>query len=179
LNIRELANNKRRASMDKRTRSLVILVCTEDRKVETTLTVEEQAEQERKKRAEEVREQEAREFLHREAERVLKEREEKWQARKREPSIESKAPARTHVLIIRPPSEQAKNEVCKCGYPGCLGHEVIDNHATFPGFTSETVLARSPHEIVRFLVEMIGVAGNPSDGELPGSALQTIRKPRG
>ncbi len=63
-------------------------------------------------------------------------------------------------------------------HPGCLGHEVIDNHAIFPAFTSEAALARSPHQIVRFLVEVVGVAGNPSDGELPVSAVRTIRKPR-
>jgi hypothetical protein len=133
-------------------------------------------EQERKKLDEERREREAREFLNREAERVLKEREEREELRTtREPEPEPAACA--PVIIVRPPSKEAEGEMCKCGYPGCLGHELIDNHAIFPGFTSETAMARSPHELISFNVEVIGVAGNPSDGAIPESAIRIRRKP--
>lgn len=35
-------------------------------------------------------------------------------------------------------------QLLRRGYPGCLGHEVIANHAIFPGFTSEAAMAHSP-----------------------------------
>lgn len=89
-----------------------------------------EVEQERKDQAEQRREQEAREFLMRESERLRKEREERE----------------------GPQNEKQRGpRVCECGYPGCLGHELIDNQAIFPGVTSEAALAGSPHEIVRFL----------------------------
>lgn len=133
-------------------------------------------ERERKKRDDEKRKQEAREFLAREAERLQREREAREADRK--PAHEPEPVAPTPLLVIRPPSEEAADEVCKCGYPGCLGHEVIDNHAIFPGSTSEAALERSTHEIVCFLVEVVGLAGNPSDGQVPVSALRTVRKRR-
>ena len=66
--------------------------------------------------AEENREQEAREYLIRESERVLREREERemWHI-PQEPAPEPVSSAL--LIIVRPPSEEAEGEVCKCGYP--------------------------------------------------------------
>jgi hypothetical protein len=125
----------------------------------------EELERERNQWTEQERGRKAQEFLTIEAERVQRER---GTSLEREP---------TAVIIVKSPSQQTEHEVCKCGYPGCLGHEVIDNQAYCPGFTSEAALARSPHKIVCFRVEMSGIAGNPSDGQLPASAVQTIRIP--
>jgi hypothetical protein len=136
-------------------------------------------EQARKEVEDEKREQEAREFLIRESERVRKEREDREvrheaREREREPEPIESAP----LIIFRPPSKEAESEVCKCGYPGCLGHEYIDDQVHFPGFTSEAAMAQSAHEIVLFNVEVTRVAGNPSDGTLPASAVRTHRRPR-
>ena len=133
--------------------------------------------QERKRLAEEKREQEAREYLVRESERVQREREERemWpKAHEPEPEPIASAP----LIIVGPPSQEAEAELCKCGYPGCIGHEVVNGQITFPGFTSEAAMAQSPHELVCLNVEVTGVAGNPSDGTLPASAIRTRREPR-
>ncbi len=79
------------------------------------------------------------------------------------------------LVVVRSPSKEAATEVCRCGYPGCIGHEVVDNHAIFPGFTSEAVMAQSPNELVCFNVELTGIAGNPSDGAVPESAVRLRR----
>jgi hypothetical protein len=134
-------------------------------------------EQERKKREDEKREQEAREYLIRESQRVLKEREEQEVQRKpQEPEPDPIASA--PLIIVRPPSDETEAELCKCGYPGCLGHEVINGQIIFPGFTSEAAMTRSQHELVYLNVEVTGVAGNPSDGTLPASAIRTHRERR-
>jgi hypothetical protein len=134
-------------------------------------------EHERKKAEDEKREQEAREYLKRESERVLREREER-EMRPKSHEPEPEPIASPPLIIIRPPSQEAETELCKCGYPGCLGHEVIKGQIIFPGFTSEAAMAQSPHEIVCLNVEVTGVAGNPSDGTLPASAIRTRREPR-
>jgi hypothetical protein len=134
-------------------------------------------EQERKKRDDEKREQETRDFLNREAARVIKEREEGEEQRKRkgrESAHEQVTSA--PLIVVRPPSNEAKDEVCKCGYPGCLGHELIDNHAIFPGYTSEAAMSQSLHQIICFNVEVQGVAGNHSDGAVPASAIRIRRE---
>jgi hypothetical protein len=144
------------------------------RRAEVERRESEAAEQERKRVDEEARNRQAREFLVREAEIVLREREQREARRKNhEPDFVPTPPS--PLVIVRSPSEEAASEVCKCGYPGCLGHEVIDNHAVFPGFTSEAAMIRSPHQLVCFNVEMEGVAGNPSDGAIPQSAIRIRR----
>ena len=123
---------------------------------------------------EEKREREAREYLDGEAERLVREREEQRESRKNEPGP---TPEPIPLIVVREPSAAAKEEVCKCGYPGCLGHEVIDNQIIFPGFTSEAAMAQSPNELVVLNVEITGVAGNPSDGAIPASAVRMRRPP--
>jgi hypothetical protein len=123
---------------------------------------------------EETRERKAREFLLREAEIVLRERELREERRGNGEPDSTPTPSAS-LIVVRSPSKEAASEVCKCGYPGCIGHEVIDNHAIFPGFTSEAVMAQSPHELVCFNAELTGVAGNPSDGAVPESAVRLRR----
>jgi hypothetical protein len=137
-------------------------------------------EQERKRLDDENREQEAREYLVRESERVQREREqrEEREGRRKPQEHEPEPIASAPLIIVRPPSQEAEAELCKCGYPGCLGHEVIKGQIIFPGFTSEAAMAQSPHELVCLNVEVTGVAGNPSDGALPASAIRSRREPR-
>lgn len=49
-------------------------------------------------------------------------------------------------------SSPSNAEICRCGEPGCLGHEVIEDMIQFPGFTSERVMHNSPHELLAFNV---------------------------
>jgi hypothetical protein len=159
------------------TREELEQIATARQKEETDKRDFEAQEKERKKRDDERREQEARDFLNREAARVIKEREERDEQRKRngrEPALEPVISA--PLIVLRPPSNEAEDEVCKCGYPGCLGHELIDNHAIFPGYTSEAAMSQSPHQIICFNVEVQGVAGNPSDGAVPESAIRVRQK---
>jgi hypothetical protein len=154
-------------------REALIKATAEKHEHETQLALE----QERKRLAEGKREQEAREYLIRESERVLKEREERemWHIpQEPAPKPISSAP----LIIVRPPSEEAEAEVCKCGYPGCLGHELINGRIIFPGFTSEAAMVQSPHELVSLNVEVTGVPGNPSEGTIPASTIRTRREPR-
>lgn len=39
---------------------------------------------------------------------------------------------------------------CKCGQPGCLAHEVIDEAVQIPGFTSKNELNKSHHDLIVF-----------------------------
>ena len=68
--------------------------------------------------------------------------------------------------------------MCKCGYPGCVGHEVVKGQIIFPGFTSEAAMAQSPHELVSLNVEVTGVPGNPSAGTIPATTIRARREPR-
>lgn len=54
----------------------------------------------------------------------------------------------TPYSIARPEPEAPEH--CKCGMPGCVGHEVIEEQIQFPGFTSEAVMQKSPHELRAF-----------------------------
>jgi hypothetical protein len=66
-------------------------------------------------------------------------------------------------------SEPEAPEQCKCGTPGCVGHEVIDEVIQFPGFTSEAVMEKSPHELRAFdvpLTEAFYESGDLTPDEL-------------
>ena len=61
------------------------------------------------------------------------------------------------------------NEQCMCGSPGCLGHEVIDEVVQVPGFTSESELNKSQHELIAFVVPLtqaVHAKGELSESEL-------------
>lgn len=42
---------------------------------------------------------------------------------------------------------EPESHECRCGMLDCLGHEVIDEQIQFPGFTSELVMRKSPHDV--------------------------------
>lgn len=72
--------------------------------------------------------------------------------------------AEKKVLVVRLPAKDSEEEFCKCGYPGCLGHEVIDKDAVFPGITSEVVLAKmiqSGVKLTRYLQEVSHIEHGP------------------
>lgn len=73
------------------------------------------------------------------------------------------------ILVVRLPSKDAEGDFCKCGYPGCIGHEVLDKNvvgaedAAFPGLTSPEVMAQMMErgsKFVRFDMEISRVPGN-------------------
>lgn len=60
-------------------------------------------------------------------------------------------------------------EGCKCGVPGCVGHEVVEEQVQFPGFTSEAVMLKSPHEL--WLFDVPANEAFYESGEVPPAEL--------
>jgi hypothetical protein len=68
-------------------------------------------------------------------------------------------PAGRHIAVVKEgDSEKQTSALCKCGYPDCAGHEVVDGEILFPGYTSEKALAFAYHnekQLIRFGSELI------------------------